>query len=107
MSIDIIDKLKQKNNGNFKLIDLSDVDYDGNNTNAKEVIDEMKNKGVYLEEYTPDPNDPTEEDIEEQLKNIESELKNKIDQSQLSFNDAGELVVTINGISKTFIPKIE
>lgn len=24
---------------------------------------------------------------------------------QLSFNEAGELVVTINGVSKTFVPK--
>lgn len=26
---------------------------------------------------------------------------------QLSFNEAGELVVTINGVSKTFVPKVE
>ena len=33
-------------------------------------------------------------------------IDNKIaDQPQLSFNDNGELVVTINGVSKTFIPK--
>ena len=33
-------------------------------------------------------------------------IDNKIaDQPQLSLNDNGELVVTINGVSKTFIPK--
>ena len=33
-------------------------------------------------------------------------IDNKIaDQPQLSFNDNWELVVTINGVSKTFIPK--
>lgn len=33
-------------------------------------------------------------------------IDNKIaDQPQLLFNDNGELVVTINGVSKIFIPK--
>ena len=33
-------------------------------------------------------------------------IDNKIaDQPQLSFNDNGELVVTINGVSEIFIPK--
>ena len=35
-------------------------------------------------------------------------IDNKIaDQPQLLFNDNGELVVTINGVSKIFIPKEE
>lgn len=29
MGIEIIGKLTQKNNGDFKLVDLEDVDYDG------------------------------------------------------------------------------
>lgn len=33
------------------------------------------------------------------------EVNNKVDKSQLSFNSNGELVVTIDGISKTFVPK--
>lgn len=32
-------------------------------------------------------------------------VNNKVDKSQLSFNSNGELVVTINGVSKTFVPK--
>lgn len=40
MSIEIIDKLKQKNNGKFKLIDLDDVDY-GDGTSAKSKIDSL------------------------------------------------------------------
>lgn len=40
MSIEIIDKLKQKNNGKFKLIDLDDVDY-GDGTSAKAKIDSL------------------------------------------------------------------
>ena len=33
------------------------------------------------------------------------DVNNKVDKSQLSFNSDGELVVTIDGISKTFVPK--
>ena len=35
------------------------------------------------------------------------EVNDKVDKSQLSFNSNGELVVTIDGISKTFVPKTE
>ena len=35
------------------------------------------------------------------------EVNEKVDKSQLSFNSNGELVVTIDGISKTFVPKTE
>ena len=40
-------------------------------------------------------------------KYVDTSLENKVDKSQLSFNSNGELVVTINGISKTFVPKAE
>lgn len=33
------------------------------------------------------------------------DVNNKVDKSQLSFNSNGELVVTIDGVSKTFVPK--
>lgn len=33
------------------------------------------------------------------------EVNEKVDKSQLSFNSNGELVVTINGVTKTFVPK--
>lgn len=33
------------------------------------------------------------------------EVNNKVDKSQLSFNSNGELVVTIDGVSKIFVPK--
>ena len=41
MAIEIISKLKQKNNGKFKLIDLDDIDYDGNGVSAKEFLDKQ------------------------------------------------------------------
>ena len=39
MGIEIIGKLTQKNNGNFKLVDLEDVDYDGTGKNAKQELE--------------------------------------------------------------------
>lgn len=38
MAIEVIDKIKQKNNGAFKIVDLSDVAYD-ESIDAKEKID--------------------------------------------------------------------
>ena len=49
MSIEIIDKLKQKNNGTFKLIDLEDVDYDGTGTSTKDKIEELVDNQITLE----------------------------------------------------------
>ena len=49
MSIEIIDKLKQKNNGKFKLIDLEDVDYDGTGTSTKDKIEEIVDNQITLE----------------------------------------------------------
>lgn len=39
MGIEIIDKLTQKNNGDFKLVDLADVDYDGTGKSAKQELE--------------------------------------------------------------------
>lgn len=39
MAIEVISKIKQKNNGDFKLVDLADVDYDGSGKSAKEEIE--------------------------------------------------------------------
>jgi hypothetical protein len=43
MAVELISKIKQKNNGDFKLVDLSDVDYDGNGKSAKDKFDETVN----------------------------------------------------------------
>ena len=40
MAIEIIDKIKQKNNGDFKLMDAEDVNYDGTKS-VKEALDEI------------------------------------------------------------------
>lgn len=50
MGIEIIGKLTQKNNGDFKLVDLEDVDYDGTGKSAKQElekkIEEAKNSST-------------------------------------------------------------
>ena len=46
MSVEVIDKLKQKNNGTFKIIDLDDVDYDGTGKSAKEALDEKATTAI-------------------------------------------------------------
>ena len=50
MGIEIIGKLTQKNNGDFKLVDLADVDYDGTGKSAKQElekkIEEAKNSST-------------------------------------------------------------
>ena len=40
MAIELIDKIKQKNNGGFKLVDAVDVDWDG--TGEKSVKDRIE-----------------------------------------------------------------
>lgn len=51
------------------------------------------------QEYTPtnDYNPATKKYVDDKVSSL----------PQLSFNEAGELVVTINGVSKTFVPKAE
>ena len=50
MGIEIIGKLTQKNNGDFKLVDLENVDYDGTGKSAKQElekkIEEAKNSST-------------------------------------------------------------
>ena len=43
MGIEIIGKLTQKNNGDFKLVDLADVDYDGTGKSAKQELEKKTN----------------------------------------------------------------
>lgn len=60
MGIEIIGKLTQKNNGDFKLVDLEDVDYDGTGKNAKEALQTLigqcvqkeAGKGLSTNDYT-------------------------------------------------------
>ena len=89
MSVEVIDKLKQKNNGNFKLVDLDDIDYDGTGKNAKEALQTLigqcvqkeAGKGLSTNDYTA-----AEKEKLSALKNyddteIKANINNKADKS--------------------------
>lgn len=53
MAIEVIDKIKQKNNASFKIIDLDDIDYDGNGTSAKVILENsIKNIPIITNDLT-------------------------------------------------------
>ena len=68
MGIEIIGKLTQKNNGDFKLVDLADVDYDGTGKSAKQ---ELENK-IEEAKNSQTPYDDTE--IKTDINNIKTDL---------------------------------
>ena len=56
---------------------------------------DLTDKPTKLSEFTNDSGFTTKKYVDDTIAN----------QPQISFNDSGELVVTINGVSKTFVPK--
>ncbi len=53
MAIELIDKIKQKNNGDFKLVDADDVDWDGTGKKSvKERIEELEMEAGNVEAIT-------------------------------------------------------
>ncbi|MDO4268693.1 MAG: hypothetical protein Q4C73_09470 [Eubacteriales bacterium] len=53
--IELIDKIKQKNNGSFKLVDAADVDYNGDGSKSvKERIEELAQETGNVEVMTTD-----------------------------------------------------
>ena len=68
MGIEIIGKLTQKNNGDFKLVDLADVDYDGTGKSAKQ---ELENK-IEEAKNSLTPYDDTE--VKTDINNIKTDL---------------------------------
>ena len=68
MGIEIIGKLTQKNNGDFKLVDLADVDYDGTGKSAKQ---ELENK-IEEAKNSQTPYDDTE--VKTDINNIKTNL---------------------------------
>lgn len=51
--IEVIDKIKQKNNGKFKLMDAADVDYDGDGRKSvRERIEEIAQQSGNVEAMT-------------------------------------------------------
>ena len=53
MAIELIDKIKQKNNGGFKIVDADDVDWDGTGEKSvKERIEELESETGNVEAIT-------------------------------------------------------
>ena len=80
--------------------------------NNKEFIDKIKNLKLTLSVFRVDFLNLNNETIYTPTTDYNPATKKYVDDKvssspQLSFNDNGELVVTINGVSKTFVPKSE
>lgn len=76
------------------------IDYTKHSTSTDIIVTEYIQNylGIYnTREYTPteDYHPATKKYVDDKITSL----------PQLSFNEAGELVVTINGVSKTFVPK--
>ena len=58
MAIELIDKIKQKNAGTFKLMDAADVDYDGSGSmSVKQKLDDIAasvESGISDEDFVTD-----------------------------------------------------
>lgn len=80
--------------------------------NKKEFIDKIKNLKLSIIVCKTDFLNLNNESIYTPTSDYNPATKKYVDDKvaslpQLSFNEAGELVVTINGVSKTFVPKAE
>ena len=80
--------------------------------NKKEFIDKIKNLKLSITVVKTDFLNLNNESIYTPTNDYNPATKKYVDDKvasspQLSFNEAGELVVTINGVSKTFVPKAE
>lgn len=80
--------------------------------NNKEFIDKIKNLKLTLSVFRTDFLNLNNETMYTPTSDYNPATKKYVDDKvasspQLSFNESGELVVTINGVSKTFVPKSE
>ena len=95
MGIEIIGKLTQKNNGDFKLVDLADVDYDGTGKNAKQ---ELENK-IEEAKNSSTPYDDTE--IKTDIQVQKSRIDNLTTLTEGSTTGDAELIDARVGINGT------
>ena len=78
------------------------IDYTKHSTPTDVIVTESIQK--YLGIYNTHEYAPTENYHPATKKYVDDKVSSS---PQFSFNEAGELVVTINGVSKTFVPKSE
>ena len=94
MSIEIIDKLKQKNNGTFKLIDLEDVDYDGTGTSTKDKIEELVDNQITLEKDDTSF-DGVDDTIHDNLTTTDKRIIGAINEVNAQFKDIAKQVENV------------
>lgn len=104
MSIEIIDKLKQKNNGTFKLIDLEDVDYDGTGTSTKDKIEELVDNQITLVEDDTSFNG-IDDTIHTELNTNDKTIIGGINEVNSQCKDMANLSLTKHTDGKVYIKK--
>lgn len=111
MGIEIIGKLTQKNNGDFKLVDLADVDYDGTGKNAKQElekkIEEAKNSSTPYDdtEIKTDINTIKTDLGSEELTTTAKNVKGAVNEVAAQYKDIANLSLTKHTDGKIYIKK--
>lgn len=104
MSIEIIDKLKQKNNGTFKLIDLEDVDYDGTGISTKDKIEELVDNQITLEKDDTSF-DGVDDTIHDNLTTTDKRIIGAINEVNSQYKDIAKQTIVEN--NKLYLVKAD
>lgn len=100
MGIEIIGKLTQKNNGDFKLVDLENVDYDGTGKSAKQElekkIEEAKNSSTPYDDtgIKTDINTIKTDLGTEELTTTAKDVKGAVNEVNAQFKDIANKTIT-------------
>ena len=111
MGIEIIGKLTQKNNGDFKLVDLADVDYDGTGKSAKQElekkIEEAKNSSTPYDDtkIKTDINTIKTDLGTEELTTTAKNVKGAVNEVAAQYKDIANLSLTKHTDGKVYIKK--
>ena len=103
MGIEIIGKLTQKNNGDFKLVDLADVDYDGTGKSAKQElekkIEEAKNSSTPYDdtEIKTDINTIKTDLGTEELTTTAKDVKGAVNEVAAQYKDIAKKIENVGG----------
>lgn len=95
MGIEIIGKLTQKNNGDFKLVDLEDVDYDGTGTSTKDKIEELVDNQITLEKDDTSF-DGVDDTIHDNLTTTDKRIIGAINEVNAQFKDIANKIESGN-----------
>lgn len=107
MGIEIIGKLTQKNNGDFKLVDLENVDYDGTGKNAKQElekkIEEAKNSSTPYDDTALKANIQTLKDNQIILLEDDTSMEGISDSTHDNLNTTNKTIIgAINEVNSQY-----